>query len=73
MYTWDKIVILLMQLLLAAIFLLNNVTGAMLNKNVGWFLSIVLFYILQSVIKYDVFQQNESMELFIDNRHITYH
>ena len=26
------------QLLFAAIFLLNNVIGAMLSKNVGWFL-----------------------------------
>ena len=37
MYTWDKIVN-FWQLFFAAIFLLNNVIGAMLSKNVGWFL-----------------------------------
>ena len=35
MYTWVKI-IKFSQRLFAAIFLLNNVIGAMLSKNVGW-------------------------------------
>ena len=37
MYTWDKIEN-FHNFLLAAIFLLKNVVGAMLSKNVGWFL-----------------------------------
>ena len=35
----------------SAIFLLKNVTGAMLSKNVGWFLYVTFFYVLQSVVE----------------------
>ena len=38
------------KFLFAPIFLLNDVIGAMLSKNVGWFLQIAFLYVLQSVI-----------------------